>query len=165
MLGEDLKELVSKRIEWVCEENPDQLHNSCAVPQEMTDAAIDRCVCSLSSLGLMAIGDVPAAPIIHLSSGQQHLSFMSRGTVAMQHRIALLGVKVSGEKTFLCLPHPTIPSHCVFDNALPFLGHVGALIDSKSPQLPDTEPNHVGMVQENAARVLQAIIGPSIRLP
>jgi CW-type Zinc Finger len=41
-VSEALAEALDDDANWFCEDNPDARHASCAVPQEMTDAEIDR---------------------------------------------------------------------------------------------------------------------------
>lgn len=39
---QDVVDSLEDDSNWFCEDNPDELHNACTLPQEMTDAEIDR---------------------------------------------------------------------------------------------------------------------------
>lgn len=41
-VGESLVEALDDDDNWYCEDNPDALHNSCNVPQELSNDEIDR---------------------------------------------------------------------------------------------------------------------------
>jgi hypothetical protein len=112
---QDVVDSLEDDSNWFCEDNPDQLHNSCTVPQEMTNAEIDRgrqletlecerlrrkrrpavwqlircvqlvLVCRWSDCNRWML-----SPADSPRFGQQHPLFISCGAVAMQLRIVSL---------------------------------------------------------------------------